>query len=126
LTTARTEAEAHQVANSIARSPLFKCAVHGGDPNWGRVLCAAGYSGADIDQTTLALTFGPVRGIDEAGGYAPYRGGIERDLTTQELKAAPAINTLTSCFRNIYRGAPVPLYVRTSTIGDLMVWAMLG
>ena len=58
VTGARTPQEAHQVANSIACSPLFKCAVHGGDPNWGRVLCAAGYSGAEIDADKLALTFG--------------------------------------------------------------------
>jgi glutamate N-acetyltransferase/amino-acid N-acetyltransferase len=58
VTGARSAAEAHQVANSIACSPLFKCAVHGGDPNWGRVLCAAGYSGADIDPDRLALAFG--------------------------------------------------------------------
>ncbi len=59
VTGARDVAEAHTVANSIARSPLVKTAIHGGDPNWGRVLCAAGYSGADIDQTKLSLTFGP-------------------------------------------------------------------
>lgn len=59
VTGARSVEEAHQVANSIARSPLFKCAVHGGDPNWGRVLCAAGYSGADIDPDRLTLSFGP-------------------------------------------------------------------
>jgi glutamate N-acetyltransferase/amino-acid N-acetyltransferase len=56
---AASDAQAHQVANSIARSPLFKTAVHGGDPNWGRVLCAAGYSGAEIEPDTLSLSFGP-------------------------------------------------------------------
>lgn len=56
---AQDDHEAHVVANSIARSPLVKTAVHGGDPNWGRVLCAAGYSGADIDQTRMSLAFGP-------------------------------------------------------------------
>jgi len=55
---AQNEAQAHTVADSIARSPLFKCAVHGGDPNWGRVLCAAGYSGAEIDAERLSLSFG--------------------------------------------------------------------
>jgi glutamate N-acetyltransferase/amino-acid N-acetyltransferase len=59
VTGARDEQEAHTVANSIARSPLVKTAVHGGDPNWGRVLCAAGYSGAAINQERLSLTFGP-------------------------------------------------------------------
>jgi glutamate N-acetyltransferase/amino-acid N-acetyltransferase len=59
VTGAASEDQAHQVANSIARSPLVKTAVHGGDPNWGRVLCAAGYSGAAIDPDRLSLTFGP-------------------------------------------------------------------
>jgi hypothetical protein len=47
-------------------------------------------------------------------------------LTPEELKAAPPINTLTACFRNIYRSPPVSLFARTATIGDLVVWAMLG
>ncbi|HJZ48603.1 MAG TPA: bifunctional glutamate N-acetyltransferase/amino-acid acetyltransferase ArgJ [Roseiflexaceae bacterium] len=59
VTGALDEAQAHMVADSIARSPLVKTAVHGGDPNWGRVLCAAGYSGAAIDPDRLSLTFGP-------------------------------------------------------------------
>jgi glutamate N-acetyltransferase / amino-acid N-acetyltransferase len=59
VTGAPDEGQAHAVADSIARSPLVKTAVHGGDPNWGRVLCAAGYSGAAIDPDKLSLTFGP-------------------------------------------------------------------
>jgi glutamate N-acetyltransferase/amino-acid N-acetyltransferase len=59
VTGALDEGQAHVVADSIARSPLVKTAVHGGDPNWGRILCAAGYSGAAIDPDTLSLTFGP-------------------------------------------------------------------
>ena len=59
VTGATDEGQAHVVADSIARSPLVKTAVHGGDPNWGRVLCAAGYSGAVIDPDKLSLTFGP-------------------------------------------------------------------
>ncbi|MBS1967014.1 MAG: bifunctional glutamate N-acetyltransferase/amino-acid acetyltransferase ArgJ [Chloroflexi bacterium SZAS-1] len=52
-------AQAHAVANTIAISPLLKTAVHGGDPNWGRVLMAAGRSGAAIDPARLTLAFGP-------------------------------------------------------------------
>jgi glutamate N-acetyltransferase/amino-acid N-acetyltransferase len=59
VTGAPDEGQAHAVADSIARSPLVKTAIHGGDPNWGRVLCAAGYSGAAIDPNKLSLTFGP-------------------------------------------------------------------
>jgi glutamate N-acetyltransferase/amino-acid N-acetyltransferase len=55
---ARSDAEAHQVGDSIARSSLVKTAIHGNDPNWGRILAAAGYSGVDIDPARIWLAFG--------------------------------------------------------------------
>ena len=58
ITGAVDGAMAHQVADSIACSPLVKTAIHGNDPNWGRVVCAAGYSGAAIDPDRLTLDFG--------------------------------------------------------------------
>jgi glutamate N-acetyltransferase / amino-acid N-acetyltransferase len=51
--------QARAVADGIARSSLVKTAIHGGDPNWGRVLAAAGSSGAAIDPGRLQLSFGP-------------------------------------------------------------------
>jgi len=52
---------AHQVANAIATSPLVKTAIYGGDANWGRILAAAGYSGAvfNPDTAELWITGGP-------------------------------------------------------------------
>ena len=58
ITGAVDGAMAHRVADSIACSPLVKTAIHGNDPNWGRVVCAAGYSGAAIDPERLTLDFG--------------------------------------------------------------------
>ncbi len=58
ITGATDGAMAHRVADSIACSPLVKTAIHGNDPNWGRVVCAAGYSGAEINPNTLTLDFG--------------------------------------------------------------------
>ena len=58
ITGAVDGAMAHRVADSIACSPLVKTAIHGNDPNWGRVVCAAGYSGAAIDPDRLTLDFG--------------------------------------------------------------------
>jgi glutamate N-acetyltransferase/amino-acid N-acetyltransferase len=58
VTGAADDHMAHRVADSIACSPLVKTAIHGNDPNWGRVVCAAGYSGAAIDPDTLTLDFG--------------------------------------------------------------------
>ena len=45
----RTEAEARQVGLSVANSSLVKTASFGNDPNWGRILCAMGYAGVDIE-----------------------------------------------------------------------------
>ncbi|GAB4123645.1 MAG: bifunctional glutamate N-acetyltransferase/amino-acid acetyltransferase ArgJ [Roseiflexaceae bacterium] len=97
VTGARDEHEAHTVANSIATSPLFKTAVHGGDPNWGRVLCAAGYSGADIDQTKLSLTFGPAdrSGDNDSPAVQVVAGGLplayEERQAAATLKADPVL-----------------------------------
>ncbi len=57
VTGAETDEDARMAAKAIVQSPLVKTAVHGNDPNWGRVIAAAGYSGADIhpDQVSLAL-----------------------------------------------------------------------
>jgi glutamate N-acetyltransferase/amino-acid N-acetyltransferase len=54
---ARTEDDARRVARTIANSPLVKTAVHGADPNWGRIVAAAGRSGAqfDVDRTTVRV-----------------------------------------------------------------------
>ncbi|HTE16814.1 MAG TPA: bifunctional glutamate N-acetyltransferase/amino-acid acetyltransferase ArgJ [Armatimonadota bacterium] len=53
---ARSSAQARKVGLSIANSPLVKTALFGNDPNWGRILCAAGYSGVAFDQHRVALT----------------------------------------------------------------------
>ena len=54
---ARTEADAKLIARSIANSPLVKCAMNGNDPNWGRIVQAAGSTPADFngDKSTVTL-----------------------------------------------------------------------
>jgi glutamate N-acetyltransferase/amino-acid N-acetyltransferase len=54
---ARSPRDARLAAKAIVRSPLVKTAIFGKDPNWGRVIAAAGYSGADIDQDRISLKF---------------------------------------------------------------------
>jgi glutamate N-acetyltransferase / amino-acid N-acetyltransferase len=48
--------EARMAARAVASSSLVKAAVHGGDPNWGRIVCALGYSGADLALDRLDLS----------------------------------------------------------------------
>ncbi|MBI3741274.1 MAG: bifunctional glutamate N-acetyltransferase/amino-acid acetyltransferase ArgJ [Chloroflexi bacterium] len=57
---ARAEKDAARVAKSIANSPLVKTAIYGADANWGRVVCAAGYSGVEVEPNKMALWFGDV------------------------------------------------------------------
>jgi glutamate N-acetyltransferase/amino-acid N-acetyltransferase len=68
---ARTPAEADRVARTIAESPLVKTALHGGDPNWGRVLAAAGRSGVAIDAGRVDIHLGDVW-VAEDGAARPY------------------------------------------------------
>jgi glutamate N-acetyltransferase/amino-acid N-acetyltransferase len=53
---AANTAEARLIAKTIADSPLVKCAITGGDPNWGRIVSAAGYCGAIIVPALTTLT----------------------------------------------------------------------
>lgn len=58
VTGGATVADARRVARAIAGSNLTKSAVLGADPNWGRIACAAGYSGAPIDPNRLEIAIG--------------------------------------------------------------------
>ena len=74
----------------------------------------------------VAVTYGSVQAFNENGPIEGYRGGVTKDLSTDELKAGRPINTMTVVCRNIFSGRPTSLFVRTSTIGDLTLWAALG
>ena len=57
VTGAATEEDARLVTKAIVRSPLVKSAIFGQDPNWGRIVVAAGYSGANMDPEKISLSF---------------------------------------------------------------------
>ena len=60
---AKTESIAKTVAKSVICSSLTKAAMFGADANWGRVLCAIGYSGADVDVTKIDVAFKSKAGV---------------------------------------------------------------
>jgi glutamate N-acetyltransferase / amino-acid N-acetyltransferase len=74
---ARDEAEAARMARSIANSPLVKTAIAGSDPNWGRILAAAGYSGVDFD---------PSKADVYLQGTLVCRKGLAAEFSEPELK----------------------------------------
>ena len=63
VTGAKTEIDAKKVAKSVVCSSLLKAAMFGSDANWGRVLCAIGYSGADIDVNKIDVAFKSEKGV---------------------------------------------------------------
>jgi glutamate N-acetyltransferase / amino-acid N-acetyltransferase len=67
---ARSTDDARRVARTIANSPLVKTAVHGADPNWGRIVASAGRSGVtfDVDRTTVHV-----------GGVLLFENGLPHD-----------------------------------------------
>jgi glutamate N-acetyltransferase/amino-acid N-acetyltransferase len=94
---AATEADALEVGRAIARSNLFKCAVFGKDPNWGRILAAVGTTSAAFDPTALDVAFNRTW-ICRDGGPGESRDKVDlsdRAVTiTVDLKAGPATATI--------------------------------
>jgi len=56
--------DARRAARAVVASNLTKCAIHGADPNWGRILCAIGYSGAQVNPDLLECFLGDVRVVE--------------------------------------------------------------
>jgi len=72
-----SHSDAKRAAMAVANSLLVKTAFFGQDANWGRILAAVGYSGAEIDQDLVSLFFDEVRMVSDgvfAGGDAEARG----------------------------------------------------
>ena len=63
LTGAKTKEQARAIAKSVISSNLLKCAIFGSDANWGRVLCAIGYTLEDIDVLKIDVAFRSKKGI---------------------------------------------------------------
>ena len=83
------EEHAHRVADRIACSPLVKTAIHGGDPNWGRILAAAGASGVPIEPDRLTLTLG-----DHTGSVCVVSEGLpttDSDRAAEYLGSDPVL-----------------------------------
>lgn len=100
---AATWTDAKTAAMAIAKSPLVKTAFFGEDPNWGRIVCAAGYSGAEMVAEKVNLEIGGVRLVENgmncnvpAQELAPIMS--EHDISmTIDLAAGEAQATVWTC-----------------------------
>jgi len=69
---AASDADALRVAKAIAHSPLVKTAWAGSDPNWGRLIAATGYSGAEIDPERISIWLGDQQICENGGRVANF------------------------------------------------------
>lgn len=84
---AKTEKDAKTVAKSVICSSLFKAAMFGADANWGRVLCAIGYSGADVDVNKVDVSFVSEKGeimVCKNGAGVPFSEEKAKDILLEK------------------------------------------
>ena len=81
VTGAKSRQAARTVAKSVIKSSLFKAAMFGADANWGRVLCAIGYAGAEVDIGRVSVDF-----RSRAGTVAVCREGSGIPFSEEEAK----------------------------------------
>jgi glutamate N-acetyltransferase / amino-acid N-acetyltransferase len=103
---AASEADATTVARAVARSNLLKCAIHGEDPNWGRVLSAVGTTDAAFEPDRLAVALGGVW-VCRDGAAAEDRAKVDLsgrlvtivvDLAAGDAEATVWTNDLTAAY----------------------------
>lgn len=96
LSGAKTKEIAKTVAKSVICSSLTKAAMFGADANWGRVLCAIGYSGADVDVTKIDVAFSSPKGTVEVcknGAGIPFSEEKAKEiLLEKEIEIIVALN----------------------------------
>jgi len=87
VTGAQDEANAKIVAKSVICSSLLKAAMFGADANWGRVLCAIGYSGAKVDVNKINVSFRSAKGeilVCRDGAGVPFSEQVAKEILLEK------------------------------------------
>lgn len=83
---ARDDADARKIARAVANSLLVKTALFGMDPNWGRIACAAGYSGAEVLEERLSIFFGDLCLLRNGVPQNPPREAMIKAMRDREIR----------------------------------------
>jgi glutamate N-acetyltransferase/amino-acid N-acetyltransferase len=83
---AQSDADARTAARAVASSSLVKTAVHGGDPNWGRIVCALGYSGAELALDKLHLSVGGLVVFERGAGVNVDLSAVRHAFEQPEIE----------------------------------------
>ena len=85
VTGALSREEAKCAAMAIAKSPLVKTAFFGEDPNWGRIVCAAGYSGAALDAEKVSLSIGDIAVVQNGMGAKADEDALRKVMEQHDV-----------------------------------------
>jgi len=88
---AESDEEARTAARAVASSSLVKTAVHGGDPNWGRIVCALGYSGAELALDKLHLSIGGLVVFERGAGVDVDLAAVRRAFEQPEIEIVASL-----------------------------------
>ena len=80
---ARDKTDAVKAARAVTLSPLWQCALAGGDPNWGRIVAALGASGCELQQNCYDITLGDIQ---------VAKGGMAAQFDAERARAIMAAN----------------------------------
>jgi glutamate N-acetyltransferase/amino-acid N-acetyltransferase len=93
VTGARSVGEARQAARAIANSPLVKTAIHGGDPNWGRLVAVAGRAGVGFDLAHTRVQVGEVELFADGQIFADREPAAAKHLSGSEVAVGVDVGT---------------------------------
>jgi glutamate N-acetyltransferase/amino-acid N-acetyltransferase len=91
VTGGRTERDARRVARAVGQSLLVKAAFHGSDPNWGRIACAIGYSGARVAPERVRIRIGEVEVFRHGEGVAGTESAARAAMGQSEFRVGIAL-----------------------------------
>ncbi len=89
---AQSEADARMAARAVTSSSLVKSAVHGGDPNWGRIIVALGYSGAQVVEERIALYINGVCLMEEGRPIPFFKDAVVATMSGSEISIRLSLN----------------------------------
>ncbi|MFW6193463.1 MAG: bifunctional glutamate N-acetyltransferase/amino-acid acetyltransferase ArgJ [Gemmatimonadota bacterium] len=110
VTGARDDGAARAVADRLARSLLLKTALHGGDPNWGRIMAAVGSAGVDVDPSRIDVRIGGHRVARSGRGVPHDEASLERAMGDEEIEIEVSLGS-----------GPGDHWIWTSDLGEAYV-----
>jgi len=95
----KTILDAKRIANKVATSTLFKTALFGEDPNWGRIAACAGSSGVIFDSDDLDIYIGDVRVVKNGEGSSKHNAEIKKLFKNREIDVTIDLNNGKKAYR---------------------------